>query len=177
MLLTKSSYVILGMLSKHPFSGYDLKQKLSKVSAFYWSESNAQIYPVLKKLEEQNLVSSYLDETSGARNKRIFSITKRGLAELVAWLEEDEIAEAYREEFLLKFSLGQHLSKAKLVKKLQQYQHNNIEKLAQVNEVIEHIKDAHTNRADQRFLLLTYDNIKTLLEAKIQWCQKVLKGL
>ncbi len=87
--LNKSSYVILGLLSKSDYSGYSLKMRMKKTSDFYWSESNAQIYPVLKKLEELKLVSSKIDASSGARNKRIFSITKKGLSELIKWLEND----------------------------------------------------------------------------------------
>ena len=58
---TKSCFVILGLLSKADLSGYDLKQIMSKHAKFYWSESNAQIYPVLKKLEKQELVTSKLE--------------------------------------------------------------------------------------------------------------------
>ena len=89
--LNKSSYILLGALSKSNYSGYELKRLVTKVSSFYASESNAQIYPILKKLEEQGLVHSKRDESSGARNKVIYSITKKGHAELTQWLEQDSV--------------------------------------------------------------------------------------
>lgn len=175
--LNKSSYAILGLLSKANMSGYALKRIITKTSSFYCSESNAQIYPVLKKLEQQNLVNSALDKSSGARNKRIFAITKKGQTELMNWLKSDCDLDLYREEFLLQLSLGQHLSHAELIKKIHHYQKSAENKLEKLNEIEEHLKTNHANKKDQRFLLLTYDHIKTLLKAKLQWCDKILKNL
>ncbi len=150
------------------------KRIMKKTSDFYWSESNAQIYPVLKKLEEQKLVSSKIDEASGARNKRIFSITKKGLSELMQWLEFDCELALYREEFLLQLSLSQHLSKSKLLKKLNYYRESIASKLEKLNGIIKHIKIDHDGKADQQYLLLTYDHIKCVLESKLKWCDKTI---
>jgi PadR family transcriptional regulator AphA len=175
--LNKSSYVILGSLSKSDQSGYSLKRMISKVSDFYWSESNAQIYPVLKKLEEQQLVRSKIDITSGARNKRIFSITKKGLSELMKWLETDCELALYREEFLLQLSLSQHLKKAQLIKKIEYYRESIIGKLEKLNDILKHIKTQHEGKLDQRFLLLTFEHVKFVLEAKVKWCNQTLSSL
>lgn len=172
--LTKSSYVLLGLLSKSNYSGYSLKRTIGKISDFYWSESNAQIYPVLKKLEDQKLVTSKIDETSGARNKRIFSITKKGISELIKWLEKDCELALYREEFLLQLSLCQHLPKSKLLKKINFYRDNIVTKLEKLNVILKHVKTDHVGRPDQQYLLLTYDHVKCVLEAKIKWCDKTL---
>jgi DNA-binding PadR family transcriptional regulator len=175
--LNKSSYVILGLLSKSDYSGYSLKRIMKKTSDFYWSESNAQIYPVLKKLEELKFVTSKIDETSGARYKRVFSITKKGLSELMNWLEHDCDLALYREEFLLQLSLGQHLAKSKLLKKISYYQKSIATKLEKLNDIIKHIKIDHAGKADQQYLLLTYDHIKCVLESKLKWCNKTLSSM
>jgi len=178
--LTKSSYVILGLLSKSPHSGYELKRVIARASAassFYWSESNAQIYPVLKKLEGQGLVNSAIDAASGARNKRVYTITKKGQTELMQWLKKDCELAVYREEFLLQLSLAQHLTAEELLNKLRFYKQSIAHKLTLLESIIDHIQVDHAGRADQRFLLLTYDHIKAMLEAKLQWCEKTLKNL
>lgn len=167
---------MLGLLSKSDYSGYALKRMMAKTSSVYGSESNAQIYPVLKKLEQLKLVCSTLDEASGARHKRVFAITEKGMQALKQWLESDCELALYREEFLLQLSLGQHLSSPSLKRKLEVYQHSTLEKLKQVNDIINHIKQDHAEKADQPYLLLTYDHIKTVIEAKITWCEKVLKN-
>lgn len=173
-MLHKSAYVLLGLLSKSPHSGYELKHRTIRVASFYSPESNAQIYPVLKKLEKLGLVHASLDKTSGARNKVIYSITKKGLTALLEWLEKDCDLMIYREEFLLQLSLGQHLTKQKLIKKLTYYRQSILTKLENLNDIVKHIKTHHAGKADQQYLLLTYDHIKALLDAKLKWCDKIL---
>lgn len=175
--LNKSSYVILGSLSKSDQSGYSLKRTIGKTSDFYWSESNAQIYPVLKKMEEQHLVRSKIDAASGSRNKRIYSITKKGFAELMKWLETDCGIGLYREEFLLQLSLSQHLKKTQLIKKIEYYRENIVEKLEKLNDILKHIKTQHAGKPDQQFLLLTFEHVKYVLEAKVRWCNQTVSGL
>lgn len=150
---------------------------MKKTSDFYWSESNAQIYPVLKKLETLGLVSSQIDEQSGARHKKIFSITKSGMDALYRWLNTDCTLALYREEFLLQLSLAQHLPTDKLKEKIKVYRTSVIQKLEKVNIVIEHIHTGHNKKPDQPYLLLTYGHIKSVLDAKIIWCDNVLNNL
>jgi DNA-binding PadR family transcriptional regulator len=175
--LNTSCFVILGLLSKGKHSGYSLKNVMKKTSDFYWSESNAQIYPVLKKLETLGLVSSQIDEQSGARHKKVFSITQSGMDTLIQWLHTDCTLALYREEFLLQLSLAQHLSNDKLQEKINVYRNSVIQKLEKVNIVIEHVHVGHHKKPDQPYLLLTYDHIKSVLDAKISWCDKILKDL
>ena len=63
--INKSEFALLSLLSKKDMSGYDIKQMAGKVAAYHWSESNAQIYPILEKLENKGYVNSYIDEKSG----------------------------------------------------------------------------------------------------------------
>ena len=68
--LSKGGYILLGLLSKEDLSGYTIKKILSRISVFYWSESNAQIYPVLKKLEAliRELIKKEMEEASVTGN-------------------------------------------------------------------------------------------------------------
>ncbi len=173
----KSWYVILGIISKRPMSGYDVKQLINKISNFYWSENNAQIYPILKKLEAENLVTSTIDEKSGARNRRIYSITKAGLIVLKEWLSKPAPEANYREEILIKLSLGQHLSNAVNLKHIQNYKDQLIVKQKQLVEAINHIESKHQSQADYKYLRMTYNYSKLIIEARIEWCKQTLKEL
>ena len=176
--LNKSDYMILGLLGKAPCSGYELKIKMAKNTSFYGVESNAQIYPVLKNLEKQGLVTSTLDENSGKRNKRIFCITKEGFFELTKWLETNNTdLFFYREDFLVKLSLGQHLKKETLLKMILDYKNSLIKKIEELNKMKEHVQIDHKGRADQMYLLLTYDHLEEVLHAKLKWCEKILKTM
>ena len=78
-------YAILGYLSTGPGSGYDLAQQLNGGLGWFWSAAHSQIYPELKRLEEAGLVEGSPTTVGEKLEKRVYSITKSGLSELVAW--------------------------------------------------------------------------------------------
>ena len=50
MELSSTAYVILGMLSWRPMSGYEIKALVDRSTRFFWAASYGQIYPELRKL-------------------------------------------------------------------------------------------------------------------------------
>jgi DNA-binding PadR family transcriptional regulator len=175
--INKSQYAILGWLSKASMSGYDLKQKFSKVSPFHWSESNAQIYPILKKLEDEGLVSSKLDVASGARNRRIYVITSEGLSKLEAWLAQPIEPAQYREEILLKLTMAEHAGCELILHHIHEYYGQIQQQIKSLSSIAEYIETEHAGREDQKYLKATYRFTKLNLEAKLRWCEETLKIL
>lgn len=173
----KSRYAVLGLISKRDMSGYDIKQLIKKISSFYWSESNAQIYPILKKLEAEGLVISKLDKKSGARKKMIYSITSKGLAVLKKWLTQPVELPQYREELLLKLNLGQHLPLDISIQHISEFRDQLHAQLKKLVTIEEHIEKDHKDRADYHYLLMTYNYSRLVIEAKLNWCEQTLKTL
>ncbi len=56
--LNPTGRVILGMLAQGQRTGYDIKQFVDKSTRHFWAASYGQIYPELKRLEDQGLVQS-----------------------------------------------------------------------------------------------------------------------
>ena len=54
--LTPTGRVILGMISLGKCTGYDIKHFVDKSTRHFWAASYGQIYPELKRLEEQGLI-------------------------------------------------------------------------------------------------------------------------
>ena len=54
--LTPTARVILGMIALGKQTGYDIKQFVDKSTRHFWAASYGQIYPELRRLEEQGLV-------------------------------------------------------------------------------------------------------------------------
>ena len=54
--LTPTGRVILGMIALGRQTGYDIKQLVDKSTRHFWSASYGQIYPELRRLEEQGLI-------------------------------------------------------------------------------------------------------------------------
>lgn len=57
MAKNRSRYAILGALTIRPMSGYDIRQFFAKSVSHFWDESYGQIYPILKGLHSEGLVS------------------------------------------------------------------------------------------------------------------------
>jgi len=173
----KTAYAILGLISKQPASGYDIKKKLNKMSKWYWSESNAQLYPILKRMEAQGCLTSTLDCTSGARQRRIYQITKQGLEKLTTWLRQPVAPPTHRDEFFLKLNLGQHLNQTQLLKHLQDFQKRIEQELHDIQQIQQHVATAHRDRADYQYLMLSYEYAQSVWQAKANWCKKSLKQI
>jgi PadR family transcriptional regulator, regulatory protein AphA len=99
--LSSTAYVILGMVSKKPRSGYEIKAAVDETTRFFWAASYGQIYPELKRLSETGLLSG-VDSPTGGRRRTVYEITADGEAELRAWLRRPPRTYEMREEGLLK---------------------------------------------------------------------------
>jgi DNA-binding PadR family transcriptional regulator len=120
--INKTRYAILGMLFDEPLTGYELRKRVLDSTAHFWQESDASIYPMLKKLKQEKKLTSH-DESTGKRKRIVFEITNAGKKEFLAWLAKpvDE-REHHRSEFLLKIFFGAHAHKNILLKLLKQQQ-------------------------------------------------------
>src|SRR5262245_35765978 len=105
----KTSYAILGMLAFDPMSGYAIRQLMQQSTSNFWSESDGQLYPALKKLTALELISCKSDKAS-AREKKIYRITAKGLTELKKWLTQEPETHIIRNELMLKLFFGANVS-------------------------------------------------------------------
>jgi PadR family transcriptional regulator AphA len=87
--LSPSAYVVLGMLGLGASSGYEIKQMVELSIRFFWTISQAQIYPALAQLEATELVVGR-SEPRGRRPRRVYSLTAAGEEELRSWLRRAE---------------------------------------------------------------------------------------
>ena len=95
-------YAILGMLSRKAMSAYDIKKAMVESINYFWSESDGQLYPSLKRLTAEKFLTCVEETTAGGRSKKVYSITKQGLKVLKQWLASDNAQNPPRLEMLLK---------------------------------------------------------------------------
>ena len=100
MELSPTAYVILGMLSWRPMSGYDMKSLADNSTRFFWAISYGQIYPELRRLSEAGLVEAA--EAEGGRRRTAYRLTAKGRRALRTWLDESPETFETRDEGLLK---------------------------------------------------------------------------
>jgi DNA-binding PadR family transcriptional regulator len=102
--------VLLGLLTIEPMSVYDLGQVIRDSVGHFWNESYGQIYPNLKKLAAEGMVTSKTERQEGKPDRHIYAITKKGRKRLAAWLEVKPQPEIPRNELLLKLFFGAQVS-------------------------------------------------------------------
>jgi DNA-binding PadR family transcriptional regulator len=99
--LSPTAYVILGMVSREPRSGYEIKALVDDTTRFFWAASYGQIYPELKRLSEAGLLEG-VDSPRGDRKRTLYAITGEGAKALTEWLRRPPQTFEMREEGLLK---------------------------------------------------------------------------
>ena len=99
---------ILGLLADHPRHGYELRTAFEALAGgeALWSVKPAQVYTTLARLEEGGLVAQDSVEQDGGPEKRIYSLTPAGQAELADWFASGVPAEHQRDEFFVKLMLS-----------------------------------------------------------------------
>src|SRR3954453_10708149 len=85
MNLSSTAYVILGMLSWRPMTGYEIKSLVDKSTRFFWAASYGQIYPELRRLAADGLIEGKASP-QGGRRRNVYRLTPAGRRELEAGL-------------------------------------------------------------------------------------------
>jgi DNA-binding PadR family transcriptional regulator len=84
--------------------GYRIKQHMEQHFGHMWSINYGQIYPNLKKMEEEGLVTKEEVVRSGTPSRKLYSITPAGKEVFSRWLVSDPHGTMLlRDPFLLRF--------------------------------------------------------------------------
>jgi PadR family transcriptional regulator, regulatory protein AphA len=173
----KTKYVILGLLTIEPMSGYEMKKIIETGIRHFWAESNGQIYPALRQLVKENLVVLEGKLQNGKKISHIYSITEQGLAELENWLQATTDGKRiHRDEELLKLFFGSNLPPSVLAGLLKKRQRKVEETLVHYRSVQKELKD-HADSPHHLYWSLCLRNGILSAEAELQWCQESIQIL
>src|ERR1700722_4646602 len=95
-------YAVLAALLEGDASGYDLTKVFDASVANFWPAVAKQLYRELEKLEADGLIAGYVVEQDRRPNKRVFSVTEAGRADLGAFTEVPIRPMAMRDDLLVK---------------------------------------------------------------------------
>jgi DNA-binding PadR family transcriptional regulator len=177
--INKTKYAILGVLNLMSGSGYDIKKFCDSSIGFFWNENYGHIYPVLQKMEAEELVTKRVEQTEGKPSKNIYSITQKGSEELEKWLKLPIEQESVRSELLLKIFLSRDIPVKDIIKNIQQIKEDCEKEIHQYSK-IENLLKSHNEQNDRKKLVLwtiTLNNGEQGAEAKIKWCDETLELL
>jgi DNA-binding PadR family transcriptional regulator len=87
-------------------SGYDIRHSVEETIGHFWSESYGQIYPELRRVTQEGLVTRSRAGGEGRPVRQVYALTRAGGERLRQWLGEPAEPQVRREELLLKLFLG-----------------------------------------------------------------------
>ncbi|GEO47458.1 PadR family transcriptional regulator [Companilactobacillus kimchii] len=97
-------YMILGLLTRQPMTGYDIKQIFDKEKAEFWTAPFSQIYPELNRLLNKELIS-LVESTEINSRRKVYQLTKLGTDTFMDWLKlplSPEITQLNNDDFILR---------------------------------------------------------------------------
>lgn len=105
--MLRSQDVILGMLMEASSSGYEIKQKFEKLFSHFYNASYGTIYPTLKSMENEGLITKENRVQEGKPNKNIYTITDKGRQSFYQYLESDIQGVEMKSDFMVRLYFGQ----------------------------------------------------------------------
>ncbi|WP_265520720.1 PadR family transcriptional regulator [Oerskovia flava] len=93
-------YLVLGLLTVRPMTGYDLKRAFDSSVQHFWAADRSQLYRTLAGLVDAGLAEVEVVPQESYPDRKVHRITPAGLAALREWLASPLEAEDSREPFL-----------------------------------------------------------------------------
>jgi DNA-binding PadR family transcriptional regulator len=151
-------------------TGYDIKALVDKSTRFFWSASYGQIYPELRRLEEQGLLRGR-PEPSGGRPRTVYELTEAGEAVLRGWLASDaEPLYELRDEGMLKLFFSDSLPERRIAN-IRAMREREERALGQLRASVPHASQG----AEGPYLTLHFGI--ALTEWTIEWCEATERRL
>ncbi len=163
--LSATAYVILGMLSHGPRSGYEIKGYVDDSTRFFWAASYGQIYPELKRLSEAGLVEG-TEAPRGERKRTVYSLTDAGEKALIEWLSVPPEVYEMRHEGMLKLFFAGALEPEMQVQRLRDMGEQHRRKVAALREV-----EPHAAKEPNSFPYLVLRFGIEFNEWVVEWCE------
>jgi DNA-binding PadR family transcriptional regulator len=87
-------YALLGLLNNQAMTGYDIAKEFNKELSEFWYAKHSQIYPELKKLVEEGLLTYEIQISGEILEKKLYSITDGGKSAFLEWMLKEEPMES-----------------------------------------------------------------------------------
>jgi PadR family transcriptional regulator, regulatory protein AphA len=176
-------YILLGFLNYQPMTGYEIKQTLDHSVSHFWHAYHSQIYTTLRQMEADALVVSEFIHTEGQPDRRVYSLTDVGRAELKAWLDQPLTEMSpIKEELILRlfFSAGRDknsvLAELYLQRELHQKKLNEYHGI-EAGEIEENAKTYPQLARDAKFWKMTLNMGMRYEEMYLGWLNQTIQEI
>jgi len=137
--------ILLGSLFNRSMTGYELKKYFSISFAYFSGLSYGSIYPALKKLEENGLITMQLEIQESAPNRKVYTITAAGREAFLKELKSPFSIEKHKFSLLIRMFFFAQLSKEERLGAVQNY----LDSIRSELNLLEAAQPEIENNADQ----------------------------
>ena len=133
-------YAILGLINRSPLTGYDMTKSFNEGLVEFWYAKHSQIYPELKKLTDEGLISYETIIQGEKLEKKLYTITEKGKKTLQKWLAKDDPLEPTPKDiFRLKAYFCDEMDSKTLLKQFQSALDKHTERLEYLENSMEQL--------------------------------------
>jgi len=175
-------HILLGLL-REPATGYDLKDAFRESVGHFWSAELSQIYPTLKRLEQRRLLRSHLEPSPKGPNRRVYTLTEEGRAELLRWICGDPVVGTERFAYLAQIYFMDTLGDVRQTRAFMAALRDHLTRwLAELRALEREIVAAHGG-APERYSDAGFHQFATLrmgihsIGSKVTWCDETLAAI
>jgi len=157
-----------------PMSGYDIKKKIETMAGFFWKESYSQIYPVLKRLNSEGLITRTIEKQLGKPDRHIYKLTKEGVDALIEWLLEPVEHHVGRHEILLKLLFGSTVSVADNIRQVEHFQKIQEKEFEGLKMIKTRIENGNLSNSRLSYWMMAIRFGELVNEALLKWSAESL---
>ena len=162
---------ILGLLKQQPMHGYQLSRELGGSLGGFWRVSYGSLYPTLRRLERDGLVSPVPGENIGGRRKTVFGITEHGERAFLELLQEtpnDSSTEDTR--FRVRLAFFRYLPPETRIRLLERRRVYLTERLATIDDSL------RTREGADDYTLSLIEHGRSATRSDIEWLDGLIQN-
>lgn len=169
-------HAILGFLKYGPKTGYDLKRMFEASVSHFWSARQTQIYQTLTDLEKQGWATVELVRQDDRPNRKEYSITEPGRAELRQWLGQARPEPPIRAPFLVQLFFSGELEDDEILAVLEEkaQELRDVLALYETGPVAQPTFAKRIPKREQFFWYLTLDYGIESARCSLRWIESVI---
>ena len=170
--LSTLNYLLLGLLSRRPGTGYQLCRTIEQTPMALLSDSPGAIYPALKKLARLHLIEK-TEQESGRKGIHPFVATAAGVRALEGWIVGPMDPSAMVKNpslMLLRLSFIDLVDVGQRQRVMEQYVTGLTQTVSNLSAFLE-----GTNGALADGGAMAFDLALTMLKAQLKWAQQKTK--
>ncbi|MFK0255104.1 PadR family transcriptional regulator [Streptomyces sp. NPDC090445] len=175
-------HAVLAALLDAELSGYQLAKSFSVGVANFWHALPQQLYAELARLEKEGLVAGREVVQDTRPNKRLFTVTGAGLAELERFTEAAAKPSFMRDDLVVKVHAADHVDHGALLAQLAERAEVARAKTALFGQLLEKMRGGRTEEEFLRHGERVGPYLTCLAgiayeQANEQWCERTITVL